>query len=122
MPFTQEREEFPLHRKPTFIVLVCLLVTMAATAADANAPLPSQTGPGASTDGDAAYMPDRVLVQLKPASASRVRTQMSTAPAGAVLGIPSLDAIGAQVGAIRAVPAIATPRNSSVATALGLDD
>lgn len=110
-----------MHRKPTFIVLLCLLVTMAATGAHANAPFPNQAGTGASTDGDVRYMPDRVLVQLKTASTSRVRLKSGTTAPGAVLGIPSLDAISAQFGAISAVPAIETSQNSSEASGLGLD-
>jgi Subtilase family/FlgD Ig-like domain len=111
-----------LHRKPTFIVLLCLVVTMAATVAHANAPFPNQAGTGAAADRAPAYMPDRVLVQLKHASASRTRLQPGTTAArNGLLGIASLDAIGAQVGAISATPAIETPRNSSKASELGLD-
>ena len=130
-----------MHCKPSFIVLLSLLV---ATNAHAHAPLadpagararsvatttPSSTSipmdgamdPGASTDGAAKYIPDRVLVQLKPGSSSRTRLQSGPTLHGAQLGIPSLDAISNQVGALRAGPAIASSRNSSVATDLGLD-
>lgn len=116
-----------MHRKPTvlpfhLVTLLCLLVTMAPTAAHALSPIPNQAGTGASTDGDAAYMPDRVLVKLKPASAGLARLQSGTKPSNARLSLPSLDAISAQVSAISARPAIETPRNSSVAADLGLDD
>jgi subtilisin family serine protease len=95
---------------------------MVVTGADANAPFPNQSGAGAKADGDATYMPDRVLVRLKPASASRARLQLGTTSPRALLGISSLDAISAQVGATSARRAIETPRNSSKASDLGLDD
>src|SRR5688572_27752952 len=112
--------------KPSFIVLLCLLVTIPAHApaslADPAGPrgravatttpstIPIPTGTGASSDGAPAYIPDRVLVRFNLAIASRTRLQSGTTPHSA------------RVGAIRAVPAIESFQNGSVASDLGLDD
>jgi len=95
---------------------------MTVTGANANAPFPDPSGAGAKADGDATYMPDRVLVRLKPASASRARLPQGTTSSSGLLGIASLDAVGAQVGAISAARAIETPQNRSKASELGLDN
>ena len=95
---------------------------MTVTGANANAPFPDPSGAGAKADGDARYMPDRLLVRLKPASASRARLPQGTTSSSGLLGIASLDAVGAQVGAISAARAIETPQNRSKASELGLDN
>src|SRR5262245_42817587 len=109
-----------MARKPLMIVLLCLS-TMSTTGAHARTPFPSQTSAGVLIDVDASYMPDRVLVRLKHASASRSRLQPGTTSPSR-LGIASLNAISAQVGAVSARPAIETLKNSSRAFELGLDD
>ena len=116
-----------MHRKPFLIVLLCLLVTIAnhavaqerAVATTTTTPTPMDAV--ASTPGAAKYLADRILVQLKAASSSRTRLQSDSTPHGALLGIPSLDAVGARVGALRALPAIESSRNGSIASDLGLD-
>jgi subtilisin family serine protease len=116
-----------LTRKPSFIVLLCLLVTLADQAGAqerAIAPSPPLSIPGepdGSTDAPPAYMPDRVLVKLKPASAGQARLHSGTTSSNALLRIASVDAVSARVGAVRALPAIESPRNSSLASELGLD-
>jgi hypothetical protein len=102
--------------------VLSLLISITATGAHANAPF-IQSGKGATVeaDADAGYVPNRVLVQLKRTSASRVRMQSGTAARGALFGVASLDAISAQVGAIGAKPAIQMSQNISRASSLGLD-
>lgn len=95
---------------------------MVATGAYASAPFPDPAGAGGSAaDGGPGYMADRLLVQLKPASAGRAGLKSGRTSQSALLGVSSLDAIGAQVGAIRAVPAIEAARNSARGSELGLD-
>jgi hypothetical protein len=124
----EPREELVRMPRDFSVVVLLGLLALAATGAHAHAPFPDPAGATtgtrrASLEGDVTpkFMPDRVLVRLKPGSASRALRSGASAP-GDLLGNASLNAVGAQVGALRAEPAIETAENSVVASRLGLQD
>jgi subtilisin family serine protease len=107
-----------MNRKHLLLCLTVLTALLVAFGAYANAPRRTNQ----PVVEKLPYAPDRVVVQVRASSMNQSVARLQAYVASPVaLGIPSLDAVSAQVGAVSVARSYPQPANAAKATQLGLD-